>query len=349
MDDVGRVLGQPPPALPATIWDPSFRLVDAVDAHTAERLADAARRRGFRAEVARVGPATGWADQLARWFWVPIAVGWSTFPFVLGLIAAVAPSLADVASLAIIGGMVALSILLPVYAKARGRPDPRAWELPVALPDLLPAAAEVAPAVAAPAPAAAAEPRLQARAEGALDALEATVTRREDALPAAALADLRRSTRELRRSAAALGAALGELEAARAAPGAPPAAVAALQARLDRLRALDQAGRASPGAADERAALEAALTRHADDEAAQEALDAQIAVASARLLEIASAAAHTRRSLAGAADPTTTAGGALERLQAEARAAAAALPELADRGRTAAPPGRLRTPSLERP
>ncbi len=338
------------------LYDRRFRLVDRTDEETARRLAATANGLGYRARVRRIDGPRGLLDLIAQWFWVFIAAGWAAFPFLVGLVSEIYEPAAGLTALGSILTMTVLSIVLPVFASARGRVDAKARELPAAYraqlaPDLtagahaparyavagpapsaVPAPAAASTGAASPGAASAAPPVLPgradgllARAESALDALEQAIVEKSDSLPGPAQVDLRTTARDLRRTAHDLADELRGVERALAesdateGPDAPT-----LRARLDRLATLDRAGETIDRR--ELDSLQRALDAHARELATVDALESQLTTATARMLEICSTAGQARRQLlAGAAQDRHSADEAVARLRRELAAAQAAV------------------------
>ncbi|HHO54046.1 MAG TPA: hypothetical protein ENK18_25040 [Deltaproteobacteria bacterium] len=332
-------------ALPPVIFDRRFRLIDRTDEATAHRLADAAQDNGFRAHAVRIGQPQDALDLLATYFWVPIAVGWSTSPFLIGLASHVLPvAVEDVLSLLMIPSLIAMSIALPVWASARGRREPRAQRLPAAYrADLTEAltiegAAPPRYAVGIQEPTGVAEPLtpeappsrgqlLLARAEAALRSLQEIAESDALQLPRPARRDLQATVRELHRSATELSAQVDQLQRALSRTGAPEEEVALLRARRDRLQTLQRAGEIVDDA--ELGRLDRAIAEHEADLAAEAAVEARMASTTAQLLEIASTASRVRRELLAEPEPEHTTAQGVDRLRREVRAADAARREAA--------------------
>lgn len=318
--------------LPGVLYQRRFRLVDQTDQETVQRLAETARAAGFRAKSVMVGTPESWPDWLAAYFWVPIAVGWSTF-WVLG----------DLAAL-MVPVMIAMSIVLPIWANARGRRDPRAAEFPIAFradlrgsltdrehppPRYAVGVTEGAPdPQAAPAPSSRGDALLQ-RVEAALASLESTVSDAALQIPEVAQRDLRSTARELRESATSLAREVDQLEGALQRQGAPEQEVALLRARLDRLLTLQRAGDSVE--IDEIASLERSIAEHDADLATEARVEARLASSTAQLLEIASTASKVHRTLLVDADNEATSE-SVDRLQREVEATRRARQEAASRG-----------------
>lgn len=172
---------------------------------------------------------------------------------------------------------------------------------------------------------------LRTRTALSLQQLEASLGRCAEGLPGHVFAELMSTFQSLSRRAEALGAQavriqhdLDALDDASA-----TAAVSRIEARLERLRTLEQA--AGPGTlptAFEREELERSLTSHRQILLEAEQLEAQLTLSMARLLEIGAAATRARRDLERQQSPAQSAFRLLEQLQVEVGAAALALHEV---------------------
>jgi hypothetical protein len=165
---------------------------------------------------------------------------------------------------------------------------------------------------------------LRHRADEALDALAAAIAASAD-IPDPARADLEATVQRLRSQAQDLEVEIERLEAAVGAPGAPPAEIASIRARVDRLRTLQRAGDTVDGR--DLARLEATLEQHEADLLAEEQVEQRLSACCAELLEIASTASRVRRELVAAPRDRASADEAVAALRREA--------QLADRARRA--------------
>ena len=304
-----------------------FRLVDRTSEDAALRLAEGARMVGFKARVVDVARPSKALDWLATYFWVPIVLGWTVTPLLASSVGFELPEI-------VWPLLIVMSVLLPIYASTRGppasvkglataykgdleralKPD-RAHAPPryavAEAPAFVPAAAEEGP------PPLSRGAALLARSEAALAQLRDAMTARAETLPEIVAVDLRSTCADLERSARALAVEVDQLESALGPGGAANEALGMVQRRLDRLQTLQRAGEAIDPAQLEQ--LRAALAEHEADRAAEAAVEARLAAATAQLLEIASTASRVRRELLvqqGAPSPRD----AVERLRAEARA-----------------------------
>ncbi len=344
VEAVAQEAGLGPHHLPLTrmVYDEKFRLVERTDEVTARRLAAAANALGFRAHAQDLSLKSTLLDTLHKYWWAVIAVGWSVFPFVVGFLSALLPALQEFIALGTVGLMTLLSVALPIFASTRTRREPGADTLAAAytaelreitdrtgLPEprfAVRSRRAVAEGAAAESPkprAATASTKrsqqLRERAVSALDALDAALTERSDHLPAPALTDLRSTARDLRHAALDLAEEAARLEEALDGTALDDTDVAAIQARLDRLRTLERAGES----VDQRELrqLQRALDAHARDQAALEDLESRSAAVGARLLEVCSAAHQARRDVLGARTDRVSTDDAMKRLQREVRAA----------------------------
>jgi serine/threonine-protein kinase len=333
----------------AVLFDRRFRLVDRTDEETARRLCSAAEALGFTAKALRIDRPRAWLDLVAQYFWVIIAGGWTAFPFLTALVGEVYEPAAGPTALVLILTMTLLSIVLPVFASARGRVDGKARELPAAFrADLTTAltpgveatgryaiAAEATASLSTGPPVEASQPApttpsradgLLARALGALDALDATILEKDADLPEPALVDLRATAKDLRRTAHDLADELRDIENALLEHDGGTTEAATLRSRLDRLSTLDRAGEAVDRR--ELASLQRALDAHARELATIDALESQLTTTTARMLELCSTASQARRELlAGDAQDRHSADEAVARLRRELAAARAAVRE----------------------
>jgi len=329
--------------VPPVVLDRRFRLVDTTDPATAHRLAEGARSAGFRARPVAVGEPRTPIDWLAAYFWVPIAVGWPTWPFVTAALAALTGIDMAVIGSIVLPSMIALSIALPIWATAhRGPRDPNAEHLPVAwraslagtLKEGVHPPPQYAVGVRGEAPRMEAEPsrtdRLRSRVEAALASLTATIEDPHTELSKPEQHDLRSTARELRQTALQLADEVERIEAALVRTGAPDDEVATLERRLARLQTRRMAGEDVDDAAF--TALEKAIAEHESDLAMEAELEARLAASTAQLLEIASTASKVQRQIVlGAEGPRARQ--SVERLQREVEASAMARREAAMRQR----------------
>ncbi len=304
-----------------------FRLVDSTDRPTARGLVEAAKAAGFDARMVEADHEPSWLDSMVPYFWVPIAVGWSTFPFFSATFGE--PQLW-------IGIMIALSVVLPVVATARQKRKPDLDDLRTAFVATLSGAlqseglpapryavsqgASVDSSVAAAIVTAEGEGRAQrllGRAHTALSALEASIAEAPH-LPEPAAMDLRGTAHELRRTAEALASDVQRLEDVLTDPGETDAELARVQTRLDRLQTLERAG--EPVSSDELALLTAAVAEHRADQEAAEHVEAALTASTARLLEIASTASRVRRELVASDRPAQSADALVARLRQQTQA-----------------------------
>ncbi len=325
--------------LPGIVYNRRFRLVDGTDTATAHRLAEGARAAGFRARPVIAGPPRTPLDLLAMYFWVPIAVGWSTFPFVVALLALI--GLGDIAAIMAIPTMIALSIILPVWSAAhRGPRDSKADHLPIAwraslagllkegehAPPQYAIGVQAEPSTSAPAP----RPpdTLRDRVEEAIASLTTTIEAPETGLSVPEQHDLRSTAKELRQTAKELADEVDRLKDALVRTGAPEGEIAVLERRLSRLRTRRSAGEVVDDSAI--ASVEQAIAQHEADLAMEAELEARLAASTAQLLEIASTASKVQRQIVlGAEGPRAAEG--VERLQREVAASEAARREAAAR------------------
>lgn len=348
------------------LYDQRFRLVDRTDEETARRLCSAAKALGFTARARRMDRPRAVLDFVAQYFWVIIAGGWTAFPFVTALVGEVHEAAAGPAALVMIMTMTLLSIVLPVFAAARGRVDTNARQLPAAFradlttalapgieaPGRYAIAAEPMAPTASPAPsgkastkpnkasATSGNPRtktdkasptsradgLLARAVGALDALDTAIVAKDADLPEPALVDLRATAKDLRRTAHDLADELRDTEDALLEHDGGTIEAATLRSRLDRLSTLDRAGETIDRR--ELDSLQRALDAHARELATIDALESRLTTTTARMLELCSTASQARRELlAGHAQDRHSADEAVARLQRELAAARAAVRE----------------------
>jgi hypothetical protein len=149
-----------------------------------------------------------------------------------------------------------------------------------------------------------------------------------DRLPEAAIRDLRVTSGDLRERVDALADRVLTLERelARLDDTAAASAVDRVEARLERLRTLARAGRGDGSA--EIASLEQALATHRAVLDRAEALEGQLTLAVARLLETGASAAHARVELIDSAEPARSADDLLARLRGQTEGARRALAEL---------------------
>jgi len=326
--------------MPSVLFDKRFRLVHHTDEATARRLAATAEALGFKSRVQDLGRVPTALDLLARWFPVAIAVGWTTLPFGVGMIDQVVPPAAPVTAMAWIAIMTVVSIVLPIYASSRKGADPRTRELPSAwtaqLTGALTEGDHPPPRFAAgpkvqqrtpSTPRAIAEPivlparadALHARAESALNALEAGILEQGSVLPDPAITDLRSTAHELRRATQDLKEEADRLEAALAGCSIDETEATALQTRLDRLHTLKAAGQKVDSR--ELRSLKRTLESRERDAQAIDELESRRAAVDARMLEICITAHHARRGLVETQPDHTSADAAVERLRREVAAA----------------------------
>jgi len=169
------------------------------------------------------------------------------------------------------------------------------------------------------------------RARGQLQAFEEALDAARDELPDAALRDLRATLHDLGtqveglgRRALALESELANLDDASAA-----AAVDRVEARLERLQTLSDAGR--DVGADEVPKLKKALAAHREVLEQAERLEGRLTLVIARLLETGAAAARARMELVDQPEPARSAEDLFARLKQQTDDARTAIAEL-DRG-----------------
>ncbi|MFK7931260.1 MAG: protein kinase [Myxococcota bacterium] len=316
-----------------------FRLIDDTDEATARRLARAATDVGFKA---RAMPITGESDlvgTLAKYFWVPIAVGWSSFPFIVS----------EFGANLVLPILIGISIILPIVGKLLSQRSTGTHDIPVAYTgDLKRTLAEGSHALprfsaeASPDPATPARPQrppskpaaepprtrgqsLGHRASLALKGLSSAVESRSEDLPDSAIYDLRATVGDLQKRAQTLADDVDRMHAALDGHGAPETDVTWMRDRLDRIRTLERAGETVDATEVQR--LDAAMAQHSADVDAAAHVEAQLTSASAQLLEIASTASRVRRELLTQAVPARSADHLVQRLRNEALAADAARKE----------------------
>lgn len=338
-------------SLPAVVFDRKFRLIDRTDETTAHRLAEHARATGFRARAVTMGDPTP-MDLLAAYFWVPFAVGWTAFPFLVAIAEALLGS-ADLAAGFLIPTLVLMTVGLSVWAGTRKRARefrsellPIAWraDLRGALtdgvhpPPKYAVGTQAAPTIptSEPPPASRAQ-RLYRGAEQALAALTQTIESPQTGLSVPEQHDLRSTAKELGETARQLADEVEQLEAALARAGAPEGEIAIIERRLHRLQTRKLAGETVPD--DAVANLRKALAEHESDLALEADLEARLAATSAQLLEIASTASKVQRRIVLDVDSSATARDGVQRLQREVEASRAARREAAMRQAQSAGPG----------
>jgi tRNA A-37 threonylcarbamoyl transferase component Bud32 len=278
-----------------------FRLVDSTDHATAERLAEAAREAGFRAQVIELGEESERWRSLWAVYMVMMAVGWSTFPFLL-----------DVFGMVYLWLMIGLSAGWPVLAQTLSGSQRNVREIAVAYrSDLLDAVKPgtaltprfVAPshregagkvlAEPTPSPEPAGPEPAGRRVEAALDKLDQVLEQVD--LPEVARRDLAATSRELRQRARKLAQDVERLGAELESDQGAEEELSALSARLDRLETLARAGEVANQA--ERERLARAIAVHEASRRAADQVESEWVAATAQLLEIASTAAQIRREL----------------------------------------------------
>lgn len=273
------------------LYERRFRLIDATDAVTADRLANLARTLGFRARVYEIAPAAASHRNAWPWMWYVFAqvVGWSYLGQVPAFLAPVA-----------FAAMLAFTIAFPIFVG--GRQDrPRIADrsllerVPVAYPAAL-AGVVVGASVASSATAnvtsraGVLEERARAAISGLLADVEASTT-----LPELAKMDLRSTAREMERQTTELAADIARVERVLADAG-DDGEIEVLHARAERLAALERAGERVD--ARERDQLQRTIDQHRAARDAADRLESELASGTARLVELASAAAQARRELA---------------------------------------------------
>lgn len=331
--EVARAAGLPPEALEMApeLLERHFRLVDGVDRATAQRLCRKAVELGFKARVDEVPKPPG---QLQALWPTLLGAGWT-------LVAAAA--LIDLPVAGLVFVMIVVTVLGTTLheqsaQRQRVRKAPVAYhaDLTGHLADDYAHLGLAAGEAADPAPVVEATPsslgqRLAERARRNLDQLEQALGSQASELPSPAVADLRRTLRDLRIRAEDLASDIDRLQGAL--PEGPPDDASWLHARIARLTTRKRAG--EPVDEAELARLQAALEAEQADRAAADLLESQLTACKAQLLEIASAASRVRRELL-AGGRTAGADGLVARLQQQTRAADAARREAGRRAAAAA-------------
>jgi tRNA A-37 threonylcarbamoyl transferase component Bud32 len=279
-----------------------FRIIDSTDHDTAERLAQAAREAGFRAEVVELREQSETWRRMWAFYIVAMAVGWSTFPFLL-----------DLFGMTYLWLMIGLSAGWPPLAQTLGGSRKDVREIAVAYrSDLVDG---VRPGTAltprfqagpprekvAPVPEATPEPTSEPagpepagrRVEAALDRLDQVLAQVD--LPEVARRDLAATSRELRQRARKLAQDVERLGAELESDQGAEEELSALSSRLDRLETLARAGEVANQA--ERERLARAIAVHEASRRAADQVESEWVAATAQLLEIASTAAQIRREL----------------------------------------------------
>lgn len=314
----------PKPAL----LEPRFVLVDGVDKETAEGARLLARELGFSARLARdqgLERTRRFAFEMAGSLVAAVAA------FVAGL-ALVGPEPWVFMSFFVLAGI--LFTIASVSFLRRGA-QPERLLGPIAYSANLRGALseryepEVAASTASTTQAPTL-PTLPERVGAQIDALARAIDAHADDLAAPILGDLRRTLKDLRAQRDALVKRLDRLKVRMASSSDADAAdaVARIEARLERLHALEQLG--TPIDPEERHRLVTALDAHRETLAAQEALEADHTRALARLLELGAAAARARRALARTDDLGGSATDILAKLEGQVSAARAASAEVAE-------------------
>lgn len=363
---VATTAGLPPNVLdrPFEMLEPQFRLVTGVSHDAAQRIAQGARRAGFKARIDDASPnATSdggrtplpWS-RVAAWIGFTLCT-MAAIPLAFATLLGQPPPVSPTPWLGLAGGLIGAAL----SARYAVRSAPRASAgLPLAyqadlrrhlLADHLALADALAPtsdadAATEPPGAAPVEPRpLLDATLAAIDALRTEIDDAAPRIPDAAVRDLRDTTSELRARASAIGDAVASLEAALAdAAPATDHAVTRLAERLERLQTLKRAGESADDA--EIRQIEASLAAHkaATDDAVTD--EAALSRLLGELLEIGAAIGQARRALR---EPTGPAAAARQALKEQVAAAAAAMHEVDPRlprepigGATSAPRGAMR-------
>ncbi|MCB9795172.1 MAG: protein kinase [Alphaproteobacteria bacterium] len=333
----------PPEALRPNpvLFEERFLLAAGVDEATARALADQARPLGFQTYLHRAGAPSKTQEQLRGLMYA-----------CMGLLFAAAAS--GSWGLAMIAGAVGMALYM---GRSQAAPPPRFPELPVAYSaDLRPAltqeyrqalealeqrhaeswsSTQETPERPPARPERQAEsplPPAGRRAMAQLDALEASLQRQAEQLAPVVIEDLTRTLHQLRTRCAALSeharALQQELETQVRGAGDAAGDAARVEARLERLAALEAMGQAADPA--EQASLRQALAQHQAAMAEQERLEADLTRALAELLEIGAHATRARRSLLSEADIRSSATDLLSELRGKVDAARAASQETDD-------------------
>ncbi len=302
---VATETGVPPASLtvPRSMLDRHFRLVEGVDARVAQRLSAVAESAGFRAAVVPVANRRpDWMvklpPQLVPMVWVALGLLVAT-----GIGVLLAPF------------ALVVAIAITVFVNMARQDANRTLAFPAPAAAGQPSARPLSPPLTRAA-------SLAKRAATELDRLAELVAGPK--LSALAAEELGRTVKEARQELVALVAEADGVEA-EIARLPPEQDHAWADTRLTRLRTRERAGETVD--ADELARLVAAVSAREAAILAGAGLEAKLVSRLARIMEIGASASRARRELVGADSPRTADTVAL-RLQAQARAAAAARKEV---------------------